>query len=1011
MTDVVADAANKRPVDAASAPKHIEKELERRFRESRTSGDRSIETALAEVQIIKRNVYVQRQERSLTEEEVQICSCTLPPDPESKGCTDDCINRSLLIECHPNHCPCGDRCSNQRIQRGERPATKIIRCGEKGLGLVTLQPVRSGEFVAEYMGEIVTEQEYLMRRVLYHNEKHRYMMVLSGGEVIDATRMGGVARFINHSCQPNCGVEKWEVNGEERCGIFALRDIYPGEELSFDYKFQCFSKLEIKRCLCNTPQCRGYIGINNKPSKPSAKSAAGTTALAGALNPTAEKPRTRDPITAKPITGRKMADSCLDRLHRTLASQRVLNKREIEFVKRSRVMLVRNLARGLDVNFRCIYLEPFFVSELGKLHEVPDCFDPRKLPGFPQKYDPHARSPAEKAARLLDLTQRLATAAEHQQDDGSGKPFGRKSMAMSDCVHEPQAEEGIADRLSSNAHSHSIKRSYSHHAMTSNNRDCDDAHECRCQPSAAESREFRKRWLLLTESERTASLRADFDQFFHTAVELLPCLGCRSSTEALFHKLSDGSCRPPPLVVNSGLRFEKGRGQGFRLSDTYLHDSDASLSLFLHQERWGNTTLAKLGRASKSSSRARCPLHTQRARGRPRPAAFEVMWNKLPEEHQRHLAHIDSDQFLTDLECYLRRHRFCCRCKEKVLEAYDLLIGSSCSEDDCEDCAGFDCSDKSHPDHGSDYSDDLHYTSYLFDELCYSRATSHIIVPCHIDYMSQLMTRADQEIVGDWGDRHARTIAEAQDEVLTCLGMVIWEKMQNLWTKTRSEKQSEELLVHCAVSTIRKNFDIAVEALHGKEMMEQLLAEEDDESRRLAKKKEKRKEKKKKRKNATKTKQGDRSMTDKNGNGNATSSRKKSTVEKSPTPEVNEDETNQTDSGDDDDQDTASSSPNHRCTSSCDEDRCEMRNLALDEAMEMQLLSSMGWDASNQVGLSLLDLDLDSDDDEAGIPEDEIEMWKQNQATLVSKRLEQRQQLQEKFDQFVLRTNSMGDNQ
>jgi SET domain-containing protein len=78
---------------------------------------------------------------------------------------------------------------------------------------------------------------------LYHNEKHRYMMVLSGGEVIDATRMGGRARFINHSCDPNCGVEKWDVNGEERCAIFALRDIFAGEELTFDYKFQSFSKL------------------------------------------------------------------------------------------------------------------------------------------------------------------------------------------------------------------------------------------------------------------------------------------------------------------------------------------------------------------------------------------------------------------------------------------------------------------------------------------------------------------------------------------------------------------------------------------------------------------------------------------------------------------------------------------------------------------------------------------------------------------------------------------------
>jgi len=63
----------------------------------------------------------------------------------------------------------------------------------------------------------------------------------------DHAIMGGLARFINHSCSPNCGVEKWEVNGEERCAIFALRDIAPGEELSFDYKFQSFST-EVEYC-------------------------------------------------------------------------------------------------------------------------------------------------------------------------------------------------------------------------------------------------------------------------------------------------------------------------------------------------------------------------------------------------------------------------------------------------------------------------------------------------------------------------------------------------------------------------------------------------------------------------------------------------------------------------------------------------------------------------------------------------------------------------------------------
>ncbi|TYZ68735.1 hypothetical protein PybrP1_009319 [[Pythium] brassicae (nom. inval.)] len=575
---------------------------------------------------------------------------------------------------------------------------------------------------------------------------------------------------------------------------------------------------------------------------------------------------------------------------------------------------------------------------------------------------------------------------------------------------------------------------------------------CACQPTAAESREFRKRWTVLTDQERTASLRGFQYQFMQTTGELIPCAGCRSSTEALAQKLMGGgspiasAARAPAPVATAGLRFYADAS--FELDEHHMHSPDLALALFQHQERCGSAALAKVSRSvakpsAGSSARGRCALHAQRARGRPRPAAFETLWGKLSEEQQRHLSHIDSDQFLTDLENYLRRHRFCCRCKEKVLEAYDLLIGSSCSEDDCEDCAGFDCADKHHEP--SDYGDELHYTSYLFDELTYSRTTSHIVVPCHIDFLAQLMARADQEVVGDWGDRHARTIAEAQDEVLICLGMVIWDKLQTLWTQLRTEKRAEELLAHCAVTTLRRNFDVAVEALHGLEMMEQLLAEEDDESRRLAKKKEKKKEKKKKRKTATKQKQDKaeaaaaatgKKPTAAGAAATKASSKANKAAKTAPTQrpaqqataltasrlsgsfetrsessssqdgDNNDNDSDATQDGDDS-SDPSQQQPHHRCSASCD-DVCALKTLLLDEDVEMQLLSSMGWDASNQFASSLPELDGDSDDEENyGIPEDEIEFWKQNRTVLVRKRLAQRQKLQEKFDQFVLRTNSL----
>ncbi|GMF25684.1 unnamed protein product [Phytophthora lilii] len=125
------------------------------------------------------------------------------------------------------------------------------------------------------------------------------MMVLSGGEVIDATRMGGWARFINHSCDPNCGVEKWDVKGEERCAIFALRDIVAGEELTFDYKFESFSKA----CLCGAPNCRKVIGMNNRVGKQAAQKKRKEATVA------VEAPKLLDPVIglkARPVQAAKV---------------------------------------------------------------------------------------------------------------------------------------------------------------------------------------------------------------------------------------------------------------------------------------------------------------------------------------------------------------------------------------------------------------------------------------------------------------------------------------------------------------------------------------------------------------------------------------------------------------------------------------------------------------------------------------------------------------------------------
>ena len=57
-------------------------------------------------------------------------------------------------------------------------------------------------------------------------------------KVIDAGQKGALSRFINHSCSPNCETQKWIVKGFRRIGIFAIKNIKKGEELTFDYKYE-----------------------------------------------------------------------------------------------------------------------------------------------------------------------------------------------------------------------------------------------------------------------------------------------------------------------------------------------------------------------------------------------------------------------------------------------------------------------------------------------------------------------------------------------------------------------------------------------------------------------------------------------------------------------------------------------------------------------------------------------------------------------------------------------------
>lgn len=89
--------------------------------------------------------------------------------------------------------------------------------------------------------------------------------------ILDATR-GSIARFINHSCEPNCEMIKMTVAGKPRMALFAGENgIMTGEELTYDYNFNPYSVKNVQQCRCGAPSCRGVLGPKPKEIKDALK--------------------------------------------------------------------------------------------------------------------------------------------------------------------------------------------------------------------------------------------------------------------------------------------------------------------------------------------------------------------------------------------------------------------------------------------------------------------------------------------------------------------------------------------------------------------------------------------------------------------------------------------------------------------------------------------------------------------------------------------------------------------
>ena len=141
-------------------------------------------------------------------------------------------------------------------------AWRVRRSPVHGRGVFAARTIRKGETVIEYRGKRMTWDDACEQPASDDADPyHTFLFSLDDGRVIDAAIGGNAARWINHSCAPNC-----ETYEDERGRVFvaARRTIRPGEELSYDYKLEIEGKVgprmrKAYACRCGAPRCRGTM--------------------------------------------------------------------------------------------------------------------------------------------------------------------------------------------------------------------------------------------------------------------------------------------------------------------------------------------------------------------------------------------------------------------------------------------------------------------------------------------------------------------------------------------------------------------------------------------------------------------------------------------------------------------------------------------------------------------------------------------------------------------------------
>uniref|UniRef100_A0A8C2RSP6 Gametogenetin-binding protein 2 n=1 Tax=Capra hircus TaxID=9925 RepID=A0A8C2RSP6_CAPHI len=294
------------------------------------------------------------------------------------------------------------------------------------------------------------------------------------------------------------------------------------------------------------------------------------------------------------------------------------------------------------------------------------------------------------------------------------------------------------------------------------------------QNNGAQLKQFIQRHSMLKQQDLSIAMVVTSREVLSALSQLVPCVGCRRSVERLFSQLVEsGNPALEPLTV--------GPKGVLSVTRSCMTDAKKLYTLFYVH---GSKLNDMIDAIPKSKKNKRCQLHSlDTHKPKPLGGCWMDVWELMSQECRDEVVLIDSSCLLETLETYLRKHRFCTDCKNKVLRAYNILIGE------------LDC------------SKEKGYCAALYEGLRCCPHERHIHVCCETDFIAHLLGRAEPEFAGGRRERHAKTIDIAQEEVLTCLGIHLYERLHRIWQKLRAEEQTWQMLFYLGVDALRKSFE------------------------------------------------------------------------------------------------------------------------------------------------------------------------------------------------------------